>query len=131
MPIVIKRDPTRNLTVLVCSGNLKLQEIRDAAKDFYEHGPTLYLIWDFSQAISTDADYRALSDWRSVIPSELPLELRKGGKTAVITSKDLMFGIARIAESLFEAIIPYEFQVYRSEEDALEWLFSEDIPTGR
>jgi len=125
MPIAIKRNSRRNLTTFICSGNLKLQEIRDAVKDLYEHDATPYLVWDFSQAISTEADYKALSDWRSAIPSDLPLELHKNGKTAVIAPKDVMYGIARIAESLFEPVIPHKIRVFRSEAAALEWLFKE------
>ena len=54
-------------------------------------------------------------------------DMRKGGKTAFVTSKDLDFGIGRMCETLSEIIIKtIEYRTFRTIEDAKEWLGIQD-----
>lgn len=47
----------------------------------------------------------------------------KGFKMAIVTSSDLVFGIARMYEMISEGL-PFERMVFRDYEDALSWLYN-------
>ena len=52
-------------------------------------------------------------------------ELWTGGRTAILVARDLDFGIARMFQALAEQV-DVEYQVFRDEADAIEWLLSPD-----
>ena len=124
MPIETSRDPDRELTILVVSGPVTLDEMITVLEDFYAKGSTRLTLWDLSP-----------SDLSNVTPddilrfiqraAELGVE-RKDGRTAVFTTDDLQYGLGRMAETYaaFEDL-SYSLSLFRSREEALAWLFSE------
>ncbi len=83
------------------------------------HRPTTLILWDFTNAT-----------WSGIATDELQ-ELtrkakkysRKGGKTALVFSKDIDFGIGRMLEAFAEMeAYDYEFGSFRNRKDAKEWL---------
>jgi len=53
------------------------------------------------------------------------LHLRAGGKSAVVAPTDVDYGLSRVTEALHTSgrpAPPYEFTVFRTEEEALAWI---------
>jgi hypothetical protein len=110
------------LTVYTVQGTVSGEEIKNAVRDFYKHGPiTRNVLWDLTQAVLTDL---SAEDIRSI--SHVPrksLELREGGKTAIIAPSDLAFGLGRMYQSSSPPEdLPFEIQVFRETEAAQQWL---------
>ncbi|MBD3670140.1 MAG: hypothetical protein HUJ29_05140 [Gammaproteobacteria bacterium] len=118
-------QPDEQLTTLTAHGKVDIEMIIDAMKDIYEHStpPTRYMLWDFSHA-----------DLSSVYGSDLKrlnkitmqfAHLRPDGKTAIVSTNDLGYGIGRqysIIGRLNE--LPLIIDSFRSVDDAIEWLYS-------
>ena len=54
-------------------------------------------------------------------------EERKGGKSAVVASSDLQYGVSRILGTLYEIEgYPTRLGIFRTMEEAMEWLDQDD-----
>ena len=125
MGIKITRDEDQDLTIHDVTGPVSEEEMYDALENFYKRESTTLLLWDMSQTdvshVTTDILQRFIS--RSV---ELGFH-RQGGRTAVFASEDLQYGLARMSEVYAEMeSAPYSFSVFRSRQEALLWLTSDD-----
>ena len=126
MPVETKIDLKRNLTVKTVSGNPSFEESMTAFREFYEGPVTKYVLWDFNNAhfssLTTD-HIEAILDY---IQQHAPK--RAGGKTAILISKDLEYGMSRMAMALSEVKgIPFKMGVFRSMTEAERWLMSENL----
>ena len=120
----IERSVVKNaqLTIYIAKGTVSREKIKTAISDFYQHGPvTRNVLWDVSQAVLTDLSAEDVHQI-SQVPRKF-LKLRKGGKTAIVATSDLAFGLSRMyqASSQLEEL-PFEVQVFRDSETAHEWL---------
>lgn len=116
-----------SLTVYTARGTISGEEVKDVIMDFYEHGPiTRNVLWDLTLAVLTGL---STEDIRSI--SHVPrksLELREGGKTAIVAPDDLAFGLSRMYQSNpLPEDLPFEIQVFRESEAAHQWL-AENTP---
>lgn len=125
MSIVIKADHGRELTVHTVTGEVFFEEIMKTVKLFWEDQPTKYLLWDFTRADMTHVFY---SEAREIIDYDRPqTEKRAGGKTALVGSRDLEFGMVRTLKALREfQNPPYQIDVFRSVKEAKQWLDQEE-----
>ena len=115
-------DENAQLTIYIAKGSLSAEEVREVIRDFYEHGPiSRNVLWDLSQAVLIDI---SAEDVRQIahVPRQ-SLELRKGGKTAIVAPSDLAFGLSRMYQTSTQPKpLPFEVQVFRDSEAAHKWL---------
>ena len=112
-------DYQLDLTVHTVSGNLTSQELLDKLETYYQGRPTQLILWDFMNAT-----------WSGITADELQELMRKakkysrkGGKTALVFSADIDFGIGRMVETYGELErYDYEFSSFRDMRDAEKWL---------
>ena len=111
----------KDLTIQTASGPLTVQDACDKLDRYYAGHATMLILWDITRA--------DLSSWQAdqiislVKKAKGYSHLRAGGKTAIVISKDLNFGISRMFQSYAENDkIEFEIKVFRDIEKAKEWL---------
>jgi len=124
MPIETCTDVWKSLTIFTGKGELTYKEVKDAIKAFYESDRTECVLWNL-QAASTD----------SISPSQVKQiaslltqysEVRKGVRTAIVSSRDMTFGLARMLVTMLEVKaqnISLFMHVFRTIDEAYHWLF--------
>ncbi len=113
--------PAPGLTVLVVTGPVSPEELRNRAVEFVRYHPTPLALWDFGQAeFSTVSS----NDIRSVFDAARPFaENRRSGKTALLFSSALGYGMGRMSEAIAEhREFPYTFRSFWDREAAMQWL---------
>jgi hypothetical protein len=121
MEIETKIDESKRLTTHFLSGKVYANNITGILKRFFEENPTENVLWDFRE---TDPD-------RNVTIKEIEEIARLvssgqknigQGKTAIVASSDLVFGLARTYEFLAEIKgVKNPVKVFRSREKAEKW----------
>jgi hypothetical protein len=125
MPITSEVDKTRNLTIYTLIGSTTIDEIHGALKSFWEaHELTLNLLWD---ARSATVENLRISDIESIVRFIRQYRNRfnecKSGKSAIIASTELQYGLSRALEILFEMEnFPHKLKPFRTIEEANQWL---------
>ncbi len=112
---------TKEMTVKKVSGSATAHEIIRNIVNFYSIHPTLYMLWDLSEAsleLLTSEDLRRIAD---IV--QLYAHLRNGGKTAIVAPRDLEYWISKALLTKDNICdIPFEIEVFRKISDAEEWL---------
>jgi hypothetical protein len=114
-------DIDRRLTIHTVAGEVSPDEISLKIKTYSESGPTDFVLWDFSKAKLHKIASSHVENFISL--TNHYSSYRKGGKTALVFSSDLGFGLGRIFDArldLMESKIPY--MTFRNKDDALKWL---------
>jgi len=121
MPITIKRFEELDLTIFKATGVLQQKEQLKTLQSFYEGSPTTLLLWDLREVTKGMSTYDEVEELLSYVKKKA--RLRKGGKTAIVTSTDISYGWGRMTASLATAkSIPLQIQVFRSIKEAAKWL---------
>jgi len=125
MPITSQVDPIKNLTIYTLNGDLALDEILNAIQSFWEaHELTLNVLWDARRAKLTrlkSSDIERIAELIGRYTHRF--EERRGGKTAVVASSDLQYGLSRILGTFYEIKdFPTQFQTFRQMDEAIQWL---------
>ncbi|MGC9323947.1 MAG: hypothetical protein ACP5G0_04270 [Desulfomonilia bacterium] len=121
MPIAVKTDSARDLTLCTATGELTFHDQVAVLKSFYEGNPTRNLLWDMRQISGARITSQEITDIIEFINSYK--EKRLAGKTALVTATDLDFGMSRMSELLAESSgIPWEIRAFHSLDDALSWI---------
>ena len=95
------------------------EAILEKLEIYYQDKTTKRILWDLSDAT-----------WASITTEDLNKTVitakkysRKGGKTALVFSKDIDFGIGRMLQTLGEIEeYDYVFGTFRNREEAMKWL---------
>lgn len=125
MSITSQVDKTRDLTSYTLTGNLTIDEIHNAIKSFWEaHELTLNGLWDARQAELTNLKSSDVEGITALIGEYAHrFDERKTGKTAIVASSDLQFGLSRIFGTFYEIEnFPIQLKIFRDMNEALEWL---------
>jgi len=125
MPITSEVDKTKNLTIYTLTGELTLDDIQNAIKSFWEaHDLTLNALWDVRSAKLTHLKSSDIEGITALIGQySHRFEERKGGKSVVVASSDLQYGLSRILRTLYEIKnFPTQLQSFRQIDEAMEWL---------
>lgn len=116
-------DRELGLTVIAVRGDVPAGEIELVLEAFYAEAPTPLLLWDLSQA-----DFAGLAPAdlrRLILLAKRRAHLREGGRSALVASRDLEFGMARMGEILAEVLEhPAPHKAFRTRDEALAWLVS-------
>jgi hypothetical protein len=127
MPGVIEThiDRENDLTVYSVSGGFTAEQVGQAIEDFYAGEPTIRVLWDF-----TEATFENIS---ATVPQQMAGasrqhagERQSGGKTAMVFTTDVGYGLGRMFESMRisqESHVAY--RTFRSREEAMLWLESD------
>lgn len=114
-------DSARDLTRIEFSGNVTDATISQATKSFYETEITTNVLWDFSNCDVSDLssnDFTRLIEFAKSYARQ-----RINGKSALVGSDDLAFGLGRMILTMAAFHdYPVESQVFRTVAEALDWL---------
>lgn len=116
-----RMDRDRNLTIFKGHGTITADEIVDALVEFYRSGSTLNALWDLAEADLTAIRGGEID--RIITTAKDHAHEREGGKTAILVSREVDFGIARRYEITSETRQhPISHYVFRDRDEALKWL---------
>ena len=114
-------DKALDLTTIRFSGRVIASDIIDALQSFYRTEITTKVLWDFLEGDITDLPG---SDLTVIIDAAKGFsDMRPEGKSALVGSSDLLYGLARMYASLAEVKRhPISNRAFRSKKEALDWL---------
>jgi hypothetical protein len=119
--IDILKDTEHQLTILTVKGKVTGEEIVQMIKTHNRRQITKNILWDLTDASypgakSLDIDSFVGATQEFMIP-------RQGGKTAIVASTDLGYGLSRMFEILQSVSQSHvEHGTFRTRESALQWL---------
>ncbi len=122
--IIKKIDSENDMTVFTVIGKVTANELVAAISDFYENSVTSNILWDLTKS---DLSEIRSSDVELITNLSVKYaEKRSSGKTAIVGSDDLTFGISRMYEITKEIVkLPFETQAFRDIDKAFKWLLSD------
>ena len=122
--IIKKIDSENDMTVFTVIGKVTANELVVAISDFYENSVTSNILWDLTKS---DLSEIRSSDVELIVNLSVKYaEKRSSGKTAIVGSDDLTFGISRMYEITKEIVkLPFETQAFRDIDKAFKWLLSD------
>lgn len=129
MPITLKVDKAKSLTIFVMIGEPNLDEIHNAIRSFWEaHELTVSALWDVRHAKLNNLKSSDVEKVAAIIGQYAHrFEERKAGKTAVVASSDLQYGLSRILGTFYEIEdFPTQLKILRDMDEAMEWLDHDD-----
>lgn len=128
--ITSRREQSLDLTILTGTGTIQTGEVMSAMEELYAGTPTRYVLWDFSGADITPIDFEGVQ-----AITRLTVKYgqnRPGGKTAIVSTQQVAFGITRVYESLVDGgVAPLQVRVCRTLAAALQFLGIESLPGER
>ena len=127
MPLTKQIEQPQQLTIITGTGELSYDEVLNTIRSFYAESPTLNVLCDLRQASAERISSSQVNQIAELI--QKLKRVRKGGRTAIVSSRDVTFGVARMLEALIN--IPnddfaYELRVFRKIKDANRWLSKND-----
>ena len=125
MPITSQVDKTKNLIIYTLTGELTIDDIQNKIKSFWEaHDLTLNTLWDARNAKLTNLKSSDMERITALISQyRHRFEERRGGKSAVVASSDLQYGLSRILGTLYEIeAFPTQLKIFRIMDEAFQWL---------
>ncbi len=122
MPITSHTDQSKQLTTFVATGEVSFSDIIRALKPFFEGHATKNVLWDFREA-QPDVDNLTENIDKLAEHSDKERELRSTGKTALVGTKDLMYGLLRMYETFANIhSLAHSVKAFRTIEEAYQWL---------
>lgn len=125
MPITSQVDKTKNMVIYTLTGELTLDEIQSTIQSFWEaHELTLNALWDARSAKLTNLKSSDMESLTALIGQyRHRFKERKGGKSAVVASSDLQYGLSRIVGAFYEIEnFPTQLRTFRQMDEAIQWL---------
>ena len=114
----------KNLTIFVVHDEATYEEVMVALEVLYVNHPTLNVLWDIRQGTMVKLPYEKLLEIAEYVSRFS--DKRSGGKTALVTSKPVDYGIARIFNTLAEIKeVPFIHRVFYDYDEAIAWLRGE------
>ena len=114
-------DSQGDLSVFTVNGELSADEIIERVEEYYTKHPTKLVLW-----IMGDVDLSAITREgieRIIQTAKKNAGKRKEGKTAIVGSKDIEYGLARMYEAYTGLEnLPYEYKIFKNVDEAKEWL---------
>ncbi len=108
-------------TVVTVAGKVDVEQVLGQIVSFLRGEPTQLVLWD-----SREGSLAGLlgADLQLIVERGTPLaDSRKGGRTAIVCSKEVDYGVSRMFQTLASLQnIPIEAQVFRSIQEARKWL---------
>jgi len=114
-------DSQNNLSVFTVNGALIADEIIERVEEYYTRHPTKLVLWIMGEVDLTAITSSGIE--RIIQIAKKHTGKRQEGKTAIVGSKDIDYGLARMYEA-YTGIenLPYEYKIFRDVDEAKEWL---------
>ena len=114
-------DSQNDLSVFTVNGDLTADEVIERVEEYYTRHPTKLVLW-----IMGDVDLSAMTSEgieRIIQIAKKNTGKRKEGKTAIVGSKDIEYGLGRMYEAYTGLEnLPYEYKIFKDANEAKEWL---------
>ncbi|MBT4362987.1 MAG: hypothetical protein HN737_04610 [Desulfobacterales bacterium] len=124
MPITTEINNDKRLTTHTVIGDIPFEELMITLKQMWEVQITTNVLWDFRKGgldLTTSENIGTIVDFVRGNAHK-----RTGGKSAFVSLKDLDFGMTRMLMTFAEMKeYPVETEVFRSFDNAIEWLNEE------
>ncbi|BBO76964.1 hypothetical protein DSCW_43810 [Desulfosarcina widdelii] len=121
MPVSTSTDESHALTIFTVEGELTFEEQMNALKAFYSGDPTANVLWDFRLMKGNRVSSQELEELFNFIKANRAKRLQ--GKTALVATSDLDFGLSRVSEAYSQIRqLPWEMKAFRTMDEALEWI---------
>ncbi len=124
MPITTEIDNDKQLTTHTVIGDVTFEEFMTTLKQFWENLQTINVLWDFRKSGVSDVSTKeavAVANYVKHLSGK-----RIEGKTALVASVDLWYGISRMAQTLGEIKgLSFQMEIFKSYEEAIQWLSEE------
>ena len=125
MSISSQIDHVNGITIFSASGKLTFDEAMAEVKMFYIQ-PTPNVVWDLRSVSEVNLSSSEIWEIASFRPRHESSK-RINGKTAIVTSQDLLFGLSRMFQSFSEnEDVPFAVMIFRTMEEAQGWLDNDD-----
>jgi hypothetical protein len=125
MPISSQIDQAKELTTYTVNKNFTVDEVMAEIEKFYDT-PTKNLVWDLrcvSELNFSSEEVRDIASYQQRLESST----RINGKTAIVASEDLIYGLGRMFQSFSEmSKVPFAVMIFRKMEEAEAWLSDDD-----
>jgi hypothetical protein len=122
--IDITVHPKWDLTEKIVTGDLTIVEVTAELARFYAGPITKHVLWDFSRATFASIGAADVADFSTTAVSLL--RSRWGGKSAIVSTSGLGFGMSRMYEAYRETNqdeLPY--MTFSTRQEAIDWLRSD------
>ena len=121
MTINSSYDKFLDLTMFIVEGTLTFEMQIKALQKFYTDKPSANMLWDFRKITGTRISSEEVQKLIAFMKGYK--DKRPHGKTALVSTKDLDFGLSRMSATYAKIEnIPWEIQAFHSLEEALDWL---------
>jgi hypothetical protein len=109
------------LSIYTCRGQLSVDEIMKTVKSIYDGIPSRNIIWDLAES---DVSGITADEVRDLARGVKKLaHSREGGKTAIVSPKDISYGIGRMYQIFAEIYAQSaQIEVFRSKMEAERWV---------
>ena len=125
MPYKVAQHP--NYIAVHFSGGLTVEQLLESYKDLARQpdfaNQPVYVEYD--ETARLDASFETMGDYIAGVEQinlELGMKVNVGRKIALVTPKDLEFGIARMFSSMSSNRLASVHRSFRDAEDAMDWL---------
>src|SRR3954471_19824433 len=110
-----------DLTIVTLVGEVNAEEVASQIISFLTGEPTQLVLWDFREGSLASLSSK---DIQMIIQRGAQFaDKRKGGRTAIVCSKKVNYGLGRMFQTLASLQhIPFEINVFWDIEEAREWL---------
>jgi hypothetical protein len=125
MAITHQTDPERNFVTLIAEGIITDEDLASCRADLVKSSlfrPGMKILADFRAverfSLSMEGLFQRVDSDRSLEP-----EL-KDSRQAVVTSSDLLFGMARVYQARMSEVFD-KIEIFRDIDEAVTWLYEE------
>ena len=129
-PIDTQTDRSKNLTIHVCTGEIRVDEILAALQKFWSGEVTKAVLWDMVETEPNhyEPEIHKIDTFLQQIQQQKLGYKRRGGKTALVGASQYIYRILRQFKAWADTVgdIAFEFQVFNDIEEAMQWLTSEE-----
>ena len=126
MPIRLHIDQESRLTKFIASGTISIKDITTALESLFSGELTQNIVWDFRH--SDPGEIFLPRKIKEIINfAKEDMRSRKKGKTAIVASSGIGYGLAKMHEAFAEiGNVPYPVRSFDSIDEALSWINSKD-----
>ena len=131
----VKQKKEMDLIILRVTGEVVRETFASLLEDLYTGFSWRHGLLDLSEASLLKIGEDDITFWikntQEVKKHCLPNRVENAGRAAIFAPQDLNFGVARIWQTLVKYHrYPIAFEVFRTENEAVEWLLSSGDVTG-
>ena len=116
-------DRKNDLATVTVTGSVDVEQVNRQILGFLGDKPTHRVLWDVRNG---SLEKLTAEDMRRIIAEGAPHAAKRcGGRTAILCSKPVDFGLARMFETFASLYhLPFEIHVFTESAEAMEWLFA-------